>query len=143
MILLYWIESLRIVLSLRDVLVWKQKNFLHWTRSLTGRKIALTIRGVAIFQHEWNAFNINIKSNVFFLLFRLETSREALTAAQKEHESLSELNEMLRRHNDNLKNQHDWWVHGRSIQFDLHIQSALFRLSNCVMFWLLYYAATV
>ncbi|CAB3977672.1 CIP2A homolog isoform X2 [Paramuricea clavata] len=38
---------------------------------------------------------------------RLETLKEALTAAQKEHESQSELNEMLRRHKDNLKNQHD------------------------------------
>ena len=38
---------------------------------------------------------------------RLATLKEALTAAQKEHESLSELSEMLRRHNDNLKSQHD------------------------------------
>ncbi|XP_028410263.1 protein CIP2A homolog isoform X2 [Dendronephthya gigantea] len=38
---------------------------------------------------------------------RSETLRETLNAAQKEHESLSELSEMLRRHNDNLKNQHD------------------------------------
>ena len=42
------------------------------------------------------------------LQLRLETLREAMAAAQKEHESLSELNEMLRRHNDNLKKQHDW-----------------------------------
>lgn len=38
---------------------------------------------------------------------RLETLKKALAAAQEEHKSLSELNEMLRRHNDNLKNQHD------------------------------------
>lgn len=29
-------------------------------------------------------------------------------AAQDEHKALSDLNEMLRRHNDNLKSQHDW-----------------------------------
>ncbi|XP_046844894.1 protein CIP2A homolog [Xenia sp. Carnegie-2017] len=38
---------------------------------------------------------------------RLKTVKEALVAAHKEHESLSELNEMLRRHNNNLKEQHD------------------------------------
>ena len=28
-------------------------------------------------------------------------------AAQEEHKAQAELNDMLRRHNDNLKNQHD------------------------------------
>lgn len=38
---------------------------------------------------------------------RLETSQRSLMAAQDEHKALSDLNEMLRRHNDNLKSQHD------------------------------------
>lgn len=41
-------------------------------------------------------------------LCRLETSQRSLMAAQDEHKALSDLNEMLRRHNDNLKSQHDW-----------------------------------
>ncbi|CAH3043208.1 unnamed protein product [Porites lobata] len=38
---------------------------------------------------------------------RLETSQRSLMAAQDEHKALSDLNDMLRRHNDNLKSQHD------------------------------------
>jgi len=38
---------------------------------------------------------------------RLETSQRSLMVAQDEHKALSDLNEMLRRHNDNLKSQHD------------------------------------
>ena len=44
----------------------------------------------------------------FCSLFRLETSQRSLMAAQDEHKALSDLNDMLRRHNDNLKSQHDW-----------------------------------
>ena len=40
--------------------------------------------------------------------FRVKTLEDALAAAKKEHESIYEIKEMLRRHNDNLKNQHDW-----------------------------------
>ena len=43
-----------------------------------------------------------------YSLCRLETSQRSLMAAQDEHKALSDLNEMLRRHNDNLKSQHDW-----------------------------------
>ncbi|KAK3742452.1 hypothetical protein QZH41_011414, partial [Actinostola sp. cb2023] len=38
---------------------------------------------------------------------RLETNQRSLIAAQDENKALSELSEMLRRHNDNLKCQHD------------------------------------
>ncbi|XP_031552269.1 protein CIP2A homolog [Actinia tenebrosa] len=38
---------------------------------------------------------------------RLETNQRSLMAAQDENKALTELSEMLRRHNDNLKSQHD------------------------------------
>ena len=55
-------------------------------------------------------FNQSLRSLTFALcsLFRLETSQRSLMAAQDEHKALSDLNDMLRRHNDNLKSQHDW-----------------------------------
>lgn len=77
-------------------------------------------KGTFLFQSFFLPFSINwttccdinfvLQSLLIFirLPFRLETSQRSLMAAQDEHKALSDLNEMLRRHNDNLKSQHDW-----------------------------------
>ena len=63
-----------------------------------------------LYFYHYTFFYQSLRSLTFALcsLFRLETSQRSLMAAQDEHKALSDLNDMLRRHNDNLKSQHDW-----------------------------------
>lgn len=76
------------------------------------RYVFVSILLSAIFDYlnylQWHEFCVTLTARLFRSPFRLETSQRSLMAAQDEHKALSDLNEMLRRHNDNLKSQHDW-----------------------------------